>query len=452
MRKIILLSAFLLPNILFAQNPFITNQFTADPTARVFEGKIYVYPSHDIPSPVERLKDWFCMADYHVFSSDNLSDWTDHGVIVSQDKVPWVDAESYSMWAPDCIFRNGKYYFYFPAAVKDTTLGKGSMIGVAIADHPGGPFLPQPKPIAGIHGIDPCTLIDHDGQAYIYWAGRGLWMAKLHENMTELASAPSPVQGLPEGFKEGPFVFERNGRYYFTFPWVQDKTETLAYAVSHHPMGPFDFQGLIMDQSPTGCWTNHHSIVEYNGQWYLFYHHNDLSPQFDKNRSIRMDPLFFEPDGSIRKVIPSLRGAGTTDARKKIHLDRYSGLSETGAAIDFLNKNNTFEGWKTILTKIGAWVQYDRVDFGVRPPQALNVRVYSPGGGQLAVRLDEIHGPTLADIAVPPCNGWAEIVVPLSKTPVGIHNLHVSLESGKPVEIDWINFIDPSPSSPIAFR
>ena len=85
-----------------AQNPIIRDQFTADPTARVFEGKVYVYPSHDIPSPIERLKEWFCMEDYHVFSSENLTDWHDHGVIVSQDNVPWVAPESYSMWAPDC--------------------------------------------------------------------------------------------------------------------------------------------------------------------------------------------------------------------------------------------------------------------------------------------------------------------------------------------------------------
>lgn len=101
-----------------AQNPIINSQFTADPTARVFNGKIYLYPSHDIPSPIEKLKTWFCMPDYHVFSSSNLTDWEDHGVIVSQDKVPWVQDGSYTMWAPDCVEKEGKYYFYFPAAPK----------------------------------------------------------------------------------------------------------------------------------------------------------------------------------------------------------------------------------------------------------------------------------------------------------------------------------------------
>ena len=129
----------------------------------------------------------------------------------------------------------------------------------------------------------------------------------MKDNMKELASAPVLIEGLPEGFKEGPFVFERNGKYYLTFPWVKDKTETLAYAMGNSPSGPFEFKGIIMDESPTGCWTNHHSIVEYNGQWYLFYHHNDFSPEADKRRSVRIDSLTFNSDGTIVKVKPTLR-------------------------------------------------------------------------------------------------------------------------------------------------
>lgn len=116
---VILASILLFVGSTSAQNPIIRDQFTADPTARVFNGKVYLYPSHDIRAPESfARKDWFCMEDYHVFSSSNLTDWTDHGVIVSQDKVNWVDASTFSMWAPDCIERNGKYYFYFPANVR----------------------------------------------------------------------------------------------------------------------------------------------------------------------------------------------------------------------------------------------------------------------------------------------------------------------------------------------
>ena len=141
----------IIANNLFAQNPIITNQFAADPAARVFEGRVYLYPSHDILAGEGRGRvGWFCMEDYHVFSSSNLTDWTDHGVIVSQDKVPWANSRSYSMWAPDCIYRNGKYYFYFPTVAKDSTYGRGFSIGVAISDKPYGPFAPQPEPIKNV--------------------------------------------------------------------------------------------------------------------------------------------------------------------------------------------------------------------------------------------------------------------------------------------------------------
>ena len=139
-----------------------------------------------------------CLEDYHVYSSQNLVDWTDHGVILSQNNVPWVDSESYSMWAPDCVYKNGKYYFYFPAKPKNM---KVFSVGVAVSDTPYGPFMPDWKPIEGIQGIDPCVLIDKQGSAYIYWAGNGLRMARLKDNMKELASAPVLIEGLPEGFK-----------------------------------------------------------------------------------------------------------------------------------------------------------------------------------------------------------------------------------------------------------
>ena len=405
-----------------AQNPIIRDQFTADPTARVFEGKIYLYPSHDIPSPIERLKEWFCMADYHVFSSDNLIDWQDHGVIINQENVPWVAPDSYSMWAPDCVYFNGKYYFYFPS----TSAGenrRGFAIGVAVADKPHGPFLPEEKPIDGVTGIDPCVLIDHDGQAYIYWSGRGMSVARLKKNMVELDSEPVQIEGLPEGFKEGPFIFERNGIYYYTFPWVRDSTETLAYATGNNPMGPFEFRGIIMEESPAGCWTNHHSIVEYEGQWYLFYHHNDYSPTFDKNRSVRIDSLFFNTDGTIQKVTPTLRGVGITMATSEIHPDRYSAISENGASIAFVDEQNPFEGWKTLLYENRAWVRYNRVDFGDSGPHEMKARVSSASGS--SVILQAIHPDTkvLADIKLPAGVGWQEITVPLEYILKGIHDI-----------------------------
>lgn len=418
-----------------AQNPIISGQFTADPTARVFEGKLYLYPSHDIPSPIERLKEWFCMADYHVFSSENLVDWTDHGMILSQENVPWVDSESYSMWAPDCVYKDGKYYFYFPASPKGK---KGFNVGVAIADKPYGPFKPLPEPIKGVGGIDPCVLLDTDGQAYLYWSGRGLNVAKLKDNMTELASEPVLVADVEDGFKEGPFAFKRNGKYYLTYPWVKDKTECLAYAMSDNPMGPFEYKGIIMEQSPTGCWTNHHSLVEYKGQWYLFYHHNDYSPEFDKNRSVRVDSLTFNPDGTIQLVTPTLRGVGITDAGKAIQLDRYSAISQEGASIDYINQANKFDGWKVLFNHKDAWVSYNRVDFGNQEWQKVDARVLSSAGGTLGVYANE---KMIAEIEVPASvSEWKTLSVPVEVAQAGIQDLRVSLVKGNDVQLDWIRF------------
>lgn len=438
---VVLLWLLLCANHLMAQNPLILSQFTADPSARVFEGKIYVYPSHDIPAtPGHGRVGWFCMQDYHVFSSPNLTDWTDHGVIVSQNKVPWADSAAYSMWAPDCIEKGGKYYFYFPATLKATS-GRGFAVGVAIADKPYGPFIPQPQPIAGIRGIDPNVQIAPDGQAYIYLAQGALYGAKLKANMLELASEPVKLEGFPDkGLKEGPYLFERKGIYYMTYPHVADKIERLEYAMSDRPLGPFKYAGVLMDESASGCWTNHQSVIEFKGQWYLFYHNDDLSPQFDKNRSIRADSLFFNDDGTIRKVIPTLRGVGLTSAAKEIQPDRFSAKSNEGASIAFLDTLNKFKGWKTVLDKPNAWVQYNSVDFGKKILKQVGIRVRSTTGGTLLIRTNGAAGKIIAEAHIPKADEWHIVKKPLLVTPAGINNLVVQLKGEGNVEVDWVSF------------
>jgi hypothetical protein len=442
-KKILLITALviLIVNITVAQNPIIGDQFTADPTARVFNGRVYVFPSHDIlAKPGQGRADWFCMEDYHVFSSSNLTDWTDHGVIISQNKVNWVDSTSYSMWAPDCIEKNGKYYFYFPAGVKAGS-GRGFSIGVAIANDPAGPYTPQAEPIKNVSGIDPNIFIDKDGQAYIYWAMGNISVAKLKANMLELESDPQVVGKLPgQGLKEGPFLFERNGIYYMTYPHVQNKIERLEYATGNNPMGPFKVTGVIMDESPAGCWTNHQSVIEFNNQWYLFYHQNDLSPKFDKNRSVRIDSLFFNTDGTIRKVQPTFRGVGVTSALQNIEIDRYSQTSETGVSVVFLDTLNTFNGWKAILGSRNAWIRYNAVDFGRKKLKLVQVRASAQAGGTLQIRLDKEDGTLLAEVKIPESTDLITVGTRVLKYQKGIHNLVVVLKDNNPVGIDWISF------------
>lgn len=425
-----------------AQNPLITNQFTADPSARVFGDKVYIYPSHDIKAtPGHGRAGWFNMADYHVFSSPNLTDWTDHGVIVSQNKVAWVDSNAYAMWAPDCIERNGKYYFYFPAPVRaGTGLGRGSMVGVAVADKPYGPFVPQPEPIKGAVGIDPNVFIDKDGQAYLYWAQGNIFGAKLKDNMLELASDVKVMNDLPaKGLKEGPYLFERKGIYYLTYPHVADKTERLEYATSNSPLGPFKFAGVIMEERPN-CWTNHHSILEFKGQWYLFYHRNDLSPNFDKNRSVMADSLFFNADGTIREVISTLRGAGITRAKKEIQIDRYSDIAKQGVAVDFIDTANRMKGWKTTFSEKGAWIRYNAIDFGSKQVKAVDIFGSSAQGSAVEIRLDKVDGPLIGTAKVGKSNDWQLTKSSLVKIPSGKHDLFVILKDADPATIDWIRF------------
>ncbi|AYL99358.1 family 43 glycosylhydrolase [Mucilaginibacter celer] len=424
-----------------AQNPLIRDQFTADPSARVFGDRVYVYPSHDIKAtPGHGRPGWFCMEDYHVFSSANLTDWTDHGMIISQTTVPWADPASYSMWAPDCIFRNGKYYMYFPTTKKGSENGRGFTIGVAVADKPYGPFILQQEPIKGVHGIDPNVFIDRDGQAYLYWAQGNLYAAKLKENMLELASEPIILTALPEkGLKEGPYLFERNGIYYLTYPHVANKIERLEYATSNNPMGPFKFTGIIMDESASGCWTNHQSIIQFKNQWYLFYHNDDLSPNFDKNRSIRCDSLFFNPDGTIKKVIPTLRGVGITKASDKIQIDRYSDKDST-VNVSFIDTAKKFDGWKTTFKNSGSWIRYNCVDFNGKKFKEMQVMANAAGPATIEMRLGNSAGKLLATAIIAGGNDWQVVQSNLTSLPPKTADLVIVLKSGTDASIDWISF------------
>jgi hypothetical protein len=438
---LLLLAALSLSTASFATNPFVMDQFTADPTARVFEGKVYVYPSHDIREPpgYKGRPNWFVMEDYHVFSSENLTDWKDHGVIVKRSGVPWADQNTYAMWAPDCVFKDGKYWFYFPTMAKGADRSAGFRIGVAVSDRPEGPFEVLPTFIEGVRGIDPNVLIDKDGSAYLFWSADKIFVAKLKPNMTEIEGEPTVLDYLPKkGLQEGPFVFERAGTYYLTYPHVANKIERLEYATSTSPMGPFKWAGVILDESSSGCWTVHHSILEYQGQWYLFYHDRDLSPDFDKRRSIRADKLSFNADGSIQKVTPTLRGVGLVQATSPIQIDRYS--SSEGAQVSFLDDSNTHAGWKTTFPAAKSWVRFDAVDFGRGAQRSIQVRARAAHKAGLEIRLDKPDGPIIGRVRVGAGPDWQTVRAAAKKVPPGVHDLVVMRTGDEAVDVDWVSF------------
>ncbi|WP_320018240.1 glycoside hydrolase family 43 protein [Labilibaculum manganireducens] len=317
------------------KNPryLVDGLYTADPSAHVFNGKLYIYPSHDIESgiPENDNGDHFDMRDYHVFSMDDIDgEVTDHGVALDVEDVPWAGRQ---MWDTDVAHKNGKYYLYFP--VKDKT--DIFRIGVAVSDKPEGPFVPEKHPIIGSYSIDPAVFEDEDGQHYMYFGG--LWggqlqryrnnkaqecgsepaddepslparVVKMSDDLLEFAEEPKSLVILDENgeplkagdhdrrFFEASWMHKYNGKYYFSYS--TGNTHLLCYAVGDSPYGPFTYKGVIL--TPVVGWTTHHSICEFKEKWYLFHH--DSKPSGGKTwlRSMKVTELEYNEDGSIKTI------------------------------------------------------------------------------------------------------------------------------------------------------
>ena len=431
----------------YSDNPFVTHIYTADPTARVFNGRLYIYPSHDIQEFDDKSgNNGFMMEDYHVFSTTDLMNYTDHGVILDQRDVNWVDNNSYAMWAPDCIEKDGKYYFYFPGNFK---------IGVAIANSPEGPFVPRQSPIGGANGIDPCAFIDDDGTPYLYFGGgEDLKVMRMKQDMATPDMNPIVVKNLPAQYKEGAFVFKRNGTYYFTFPHAPNGSEEIAYATGSSPLGPFDYQGIIMDRWTDGCWTNHHSIVEYEGQWYIFYHHHDLSKD-QTLRSICADKMFFNDDGSIQKVTPTKRGIGIRKAYEKIQVDRF--VEASGCKDERFQRGEPVGLFVTEISRNG-WLNYADVDFELKNYRAITARVSCAStGGTIELRSNSTSGDLLGTVDIANTGGahnWQTLSGAVAAPVAGLMDLFLVFKSDNAssnlFNVNWVRF-DPEKTFQLNF-
>ncbi|MCL2487376.1 MAG: family 43 glycosylhydrolase [Oscillospiraceae bacterium] len=306
-------------------NPFITSIYTADPVGRVFNDRLYVFPSRD------REPAYGCdrMDCYHVFSTDDMVNWVDEGEIFRSDDVPWSNSSDRMsfMWAPDCIQgADGRYYYYFPHpedAVNDW--GGTWKMGVAIAPNPWGPYEVQPHYIEGLGGsmeIDPAVFIDDDGMAYIYTGGGSrpyYYVSELNDDMVSIKPDskmnmhnPNVGGGIPTGgvngsssFHEAMQLFKRNGLYYLIYADNNDGCNRLQYATSITPKGPWRWRGPYLDE--TGCDTSHGSIVEYRGEWYAVYHNCAVSGAGNL-RSVCIDKVYFDDMGRIKTVAQTLDG------------------------------------------------------------------------------------------------------------------------------------------------
>ena len=287
--------------VLFSQdrrsNPFVSHMFTADPSAHVWEdGRLYVYPSTDIAPP----KGYSKMDGYHVFSTDDMITWKDHGEILHSRDVEWGWEKGGYMWAPDCVFKNGTYYYFFPHRNTEFEWE----IGVATSKKPASDFKLQGYVKGGNTFCDPCVFIDDDGQAYIYAVVNALtYAARLKDNMMEIEGEMVEQQCLA-GHREGPFVFKRKGIYYLIYPDDYPRFNKMRYSISDNPLGPWECKGVFVDH--TDVITMHGSIAEYKGQWYIFYQNGSLSGGIGPARSICFDPVYFNEDGTIQMVKQTL--------------------------------------------------------------------------------------------------------------------------------------------------
>ncbi|MEK8132277.1 family 43 glycosylhydrolase [Paenibacillus filicis] len=284
-------------------NPIVSTIFTADPSAHVWEdGKIYIYASHDM----DPARGCDLMDRYHVYSSEDMVNWLDEGEILRSEDVSWGRPEGGFMWAPDCAYKNGTYYFYYPHP-SESDWNNSWKIGVATSRHPAKGFVDQGY-IPGLGDfamIDPCVFVDDDGRAYMYYGGGGRCMGgELNEDMMSIQGGMQDMDTLQD-FHEATWVFKRNGIYYLTYADNLHENNQMRYATSHHPLGPWTYRGVFLE--PTGCSTSHGSVAEYKGNWYLFYHNQQISGEGNL-RSICVDELHFCEDGRIQTVTQTAQG------------------------------------------------------------------------------------------------------------------------------------------------
>jgi hypothetical protein len=316
----------------YLSQPLVSHIYTADPSAHVFNGRIYIYPSHDTATgtPENDNGDHFNMMDYHILSMDSVGGKvTDHGVALHIKDIPWAGRQ---LWAPDAAFANNTYYLYFPVKNKQDVF----QIGVATSKTPEGPFTAEKEPIKGSYSIDPCVFKDDNGSFYMYFGG--IWggqlqkwknnqydssrklrqpdelailprVAKLSADMKSFAEPVKEIKILDSAgnlfkeknndkrFFEASWMHKYNGKYYFSYS--TGDTHNIVYAIGDSPYGPFTYKGLLL--APVEGWTNHHSIIEKDGKWYLFYHDIQLSGKTHL-RNVKVTQLTYNPDGTIQAI------------------------------------------------------------------------------------------------------------------------------------------------------
>lgn len=420
----------------FGQNPIVpAGMYIADPSAHVWkDGKLYVYGSLD------ESTEYYCSFKHHVLSTSDLQNWeiTENvfSSIGENDQVPYSDKELY---APDCQYKDGTYYLYYCQP------DRKAAEGVAISNSPIGPFTDGKKvELAGIEEIDPAVFIDGDGQAYYIWGQFQAKIAKLKPNLTEIDSSTIVSDLVTEKehhFHEGSYMVKRNGIYYMIYADMSrnNRPTCIGYATSYSPMGPFKYGGVIIDndQCDPATWNNHGSIVEFNGQWYVFYHRSTHNSRMMRKACV--EPIYFNEDGSINEVEMTSQGAGSPlNAFEKIGAERAC----------LLNGNVRIQQFEPTNEKLGAIqdgdnVAYKYVDFkdGV---DEIKMRIKPlKNGGTISLKLDQPWGTTIGALTIQG-NEAAEWETVTSKIigVKGVHSVWITFKGNDSeiCDLDWFEF------------
>jgi hypothetical protein len=427
----------------FADNPIVQTIYTADPAPMVYNGRVYVYTTHDEDVTVNNF---FTMNDWRCYSSTDMVNWTDHGKVLSYTDFSWAKGDA---WAGQCIYRNGKFYFYVPINQKNG----GNAIGVAVSDSPTGPFKDAiGRPLAAGYGyIDPTVYIDSDGQAYLYWGNPNLWYVKLNQDMISysgninqitLTTASFGVRSntdRPTSYEEGPWFYKRNNLYYMIFTGGPI-SEHIAYSTSTGPTGPWTYRGKIM---PTqgGSFTNHSGVVDFNGNSYFFYHNGALPGGGGFKRSVCVEKFTYNADGTIPTI-----NMTTTGAPQSGTLNPYGTIqAETICWESGIETESCSEGGLDVCNiENGDYIKVKGVDFG-NGAVSFEARVASAtSGGNIEIRMNSSTGTLVGTCAVSGTGGWQTWV---TKTCTisgasGVHDLYFRFTggSGSLFNINWWKF------------
>ena len=440
LKKLIVITVLvvLLPFISKAQNPIIQTNYTADPAPMIHNGTVYLYTSHDEDNTV---KNFFTMNDWKCYSTTDMVNWTDHGSILSYKVFEWSRGDA---WAGQCIYRNGKFYYYLPVNQKNG----GNAIGVAVSDSPTGPFKDAiGKPLLTGYGyIDPTVYIDGDGQAYLYWGNPNLWHVKLNEDMVsydkELGIVKEDLKDENFGYRakkidnrtasyeEGPWLFKRNSLYYLLYP-AGGVPEHLAYSTAKSITGPWTYGDTIMHViKDGGAFTNHPGYIEFKGKSYLFYHNAALSGGGGFKRSVCIEPFTFNADGSIPLIAPTKDGVKESAANLNpfVRVEAETIGWEEGIETAKDEKAGVY------VTDIsnGDYIKVRSVDFG-KGAKSFEANVASAtDGGSIEIHVDRPTGTLLGTCIVKSTGGvtnWAVQSCKVNKIK-GVHDIYFVFKGG----------------------